>query len=112
MEDYKTWAVGDEVECVNLSRLDYGIVLIEVGKKYLISSISYEKSNFGGGDESILIELKGVFNSIGKPAFDVRRFRKLQKRKTDISQFQAMLNQTLLTNQIELTVKERMPENV
>lgn len=101
MEDYKTWAVGDEVECIRdentIGKCHEGVI---VGKKYKIKKLEVRAS---GLHIWVRDEVGGYWAT---------RFRKLQKRKTDISQFQAMLNQTLLTNQIELTVKERMPENV
>lgn len=113
MEDYKTWKVGDEVECIYTFKMDGAndYIYPKKGKRYHIRDIRiYPNDKIG----LILTEIKNKNhqNTGREPAFMINKFRKLQKRKTDISQFTAMLNQTLLTNQIELTVKERIPENV
>ena len=102
MEDYKTWAVGDEVECVDN---EYFEDVLTNGKKYKIRRLQITKGYYKGiVEESLSIFIYGVSDEVGytsegrrrNAGMNAKRFRKLQKRKTDISQFQAMLNQTSL----------------
>ena len=114
MTNYLDWKIGDEVECIDNSSQTTHLKCKQV---YKISAI-IAHDNWNYNNCSISIQLTGftfpLLRDDGKRAtsFGAWRFRKLQKRKTDISVFTAMLNQTELTNKIELTVKERMPENV
>lgn len=120
MEDYKTWVVGDEVECINDIPDAFGYISkfphinwstdmsgLKHGNKYKIREICFHPTT-----KSLSLKVEEIFRGEKDPPFNIKRFRKLQKRKIDISQFQAMLNQTLLTNQIELTVKERVKDAV
>lgn len=115
MEDYKTWKIGDEVECVDDSdfRFTFGENIPIKGTKYTIRSFVYYSG--GVGIRLNEIQNKPMLYDIGgfaECAFHAWRFRKLQKRKTDISVFTQMLNQTELTNKIELEIKERIKDVV
>lgn len=111
---YLDCKVGDSVVCVNDDKLKPFVL---VNKVYEITRITIEQ-NWSMNGDNVSIQINGFQFPFTRPdgkkatSFGAWRFRKLQTKKTDISIFTNMFNQTQLTNQIELAVKERMPENV
>jgi len=105
MSEYLDWKVGDEVVCIDDCFHQHNG--LHKGTIYKISKIK----NFDGwsyNGNSIAIKLEGllfpVYRKDGKCAthFGAHRFRKVQKRKTDISMFTEMLNKTPAENKKEL----------
>lgn len=116
---YLDWKVGDSVVCVAKEPWDYfsGEICPERNVIYTIREIM-ESPN--PDDERsghvIFVRLNEIVNVPNKKrgnlecGFWIGYFRKVNKNRLDV--FTNMLNQTPLTNQIELAVKERVPENV
>lgn len=112
MNEYLDWKVGDEVVCI--SHVDYNCysmidILPIIGIKYSIRRIGID--NISG---VLAIQLNEIinqsqsYNNIPRYecAFAVKHFRKVQKRKTDISVFKEMLNKTPSQNNKELLESE------
>lgn len=89
---YRDWHVGMKVVCID----DAGVpgARLYRGSVYTIKSIrmSDRDSYFKGVPGPwLVVELVEIINPTGT-GFNVRRFRPVQPRKTDISLFTAMLN--------------------
>jgi len=97
MSEYLDWKVGDKICCINDDDDPQGkAVKIIKNKVYSISETQFAHSRFTN-TETILLEVMEVGG-----LYDAIRFRKVQKRKTDISVFQAMLTKTPAQNKREL----------
>lgn len=95
------FVVGDEVVCVDDSLAkngeDSGLCSGEI---YVISDVFLGQN----------LRNEVFVNVVGAPkgaAFRYTRFRKLQKKKTDISAFKTMLKNDLAKNKRELEEKEK-----
>lgn len=113
MTDYRSWKVGDEIECVNNSNVtEY----LKIGGRYKIAEIiGHDLWQYAGCNVSVklvgfyfpLALSKGTFAS----SFGAHRFRKPVETKHDISIFTTMLNKSIEQNRKELRELEEL-ENV
>lgn len=103
MGEYLDWKVGDEVVCLHTFKEIYH------GETGPVEGGIYHIRNFEVDGEGVCIRLVEIVNPLicgfdGKEeaAFVASAFRKVQKHKTDISVFKAMLNKTPAQNKKEL----------
>jgi hypothetical protein len=113
MTDYRSWKVGDEIECV----FDNNVTeWLQIGGRYKISEIiGHDLWNYNGCNVSV--KLVGfsfpvaLSNGTFATSFGAYRFRKPVETKHDISIFKAMLNKSIEQNHKELRELEEL-ENV
>jgi hypothetical protein len=89
MTDYTSWHVGMKVVCVDDNRAPHLIA----GEVYTVAKLfrgPVHSVRYGWLEDAIGVGL--VEFDTGADLFDARRFRPVQKRKTDISIFTAMLH--------------------
>jgi hypothetical protein len=114
MEDYKSWQVGDEIVFIGISgdyTLSYsrGEKLPSIDETYTIRAIGIDKAS-----GKVCLMVNEIINEVQdyapgryEAAFPADSFRKLQKKKTDISAFKTMLSNDLAKNRRELEEKEK-----
>lgn len=92
MSDYTSWHVGMKVVCVDDQWHDptaFGPCPLVAGVIYTVARIQPATGLYRGGCDHICVQVAEINWERG---FAAPRFRPVQKRKTDISIFTAMLH--------------------
>jgi len=113
MSEYLDWKVGDQVVCVDAVEHDLekdneffefhgSLDGLKEGEIYIIRDFYIDTF-----DSVLCIRLNEIHRSFddtinAEAGYRIKRFRKVQKRKYDISVFQAMLTKTPAQNKKEL----------
>lgn len=109
MSEYLDWKVGDEVVFIGFpNHINFrdGENLPEVNQKYTIREIFIHKEKLVIRLKEIVNDKRNYMDAYGEAAFRADSFRKVQKRKTDISVFTVMLNKTPQQNAKELECQD------